>query len=175
MRSHAEWVQYLRRGRRGSMTYDRPIGNSSIQRVVWREDGDIGLRLHSTYCVTLHADGTVTYNTGGWNTSTTQAFINEHGPVRVHKVAGALYLRHQIGTTPPRVQRCRRCKGVQGTGCYQCNGAGTYDYGSKPLYLPWDGSPLRFDPNNLATLTPCACGSHTCGTTAEVDAWFGWA
>jgi hypothetical protein len=154
-------------------------------------DGSIGLRLHNTYCVIFHPDGTVTYDTGGWHTVTTMRFINEYGPTRVHSVKWDHYFSSApIGKREPKIQKCRRCKGGKvavecyGPGwchppykstcehgvneyhrkaecehgqptphplpdreCWQCKGAGTYDYGSQTIYAPWHGGRYRFDPD----------------------------
>lgn len=44
-----------------------------------REGLNIAVKLHETDVVTLHADGSVTLNTGGWMTKTTQDRIDKYG------------------------------------------------------------------------------------------------
>lgn len=61
-------------------------------------NGDIAVRLHSTYVVTMHADGTYTLRTGGWKTTTTKDRINAYSPARVYQRAGIWYLGN---TQPP--------------------------------------------------------------------------
>lgn len=34
--------------------------------------------------------------------------------------------------------------------CYQCKGAGRYDYGSNPIHFEWNGDPLRVDADGYA-------------------------
>jgi len=45
-----------------------------------RDDGDIALRLHRTDVLTYHPDGTVTLNSGGWQTVTTKRRMNQYLP-----------------------------------------------------------------------------------------------
>jgi len=118
---HAGWIAYLDRGRYKTKTFDRPIGSSRTKRVHRFANGDVGLRYHATYCVIFHADGTVTYDTGGWHTITTKQFINAHGPTRVWSDKGQLFLPvHNPSYTPAKVQKCRVCHGkaVLPASCY---------------------------------------------------------
>lgn len=108
-----EWDTYLKQGKYKGATVERPMPRGGqTKRVVRMSDGSIGLKLHHTYCVRFYQDGTVAYDTGGWNTVTTRRFINDHGPVRVFSEKYDLRLNAKIGTTPPRVQKCRRCHGT---------------------------------------------------------------
>lgn len=119
----AYWTAYLAQGKHKANTRERPI-QSTTKRVCRLPNGDIGLRLHATYCVIFHTDGTVTYDTGGWNTITTRKFINEHGPVRVFSDKGTLRLFGGTPTiTPPKVSKCRKCHG-NGRLPAQCYGPG---------------------------------------------------
>lgn len=69
----------------------RKIGNNTyLERL---SNGDIGVRLHQTHVVVAHTDGTVTLNSGGWNTVTTRDRINKHaGVTRVSQSGGITYL-----------------------------------------------------------------------------------
>ena len=60
----------------------RKIGNNTIG--VIHDDGSVGIILHATEVVRIHADGRYTLNTGGWQTVTTKARINQYSPVRVY-------------------------------------------------------------------------------------------
>lgn len=197
MLGYGYWNAYLAQGKHKAATVERPI-NGKLKHRVHRLGEDIALRLHYTDVVIFHVDGTVTYDTGGWNTVTTRRFINEHGPVRVHTEKGDLYFGHQIGTSPERVAKCRTCSGAGTTPrecygpswcyiwpaggieqcahgqttnhrrelcghgqreghplppvkCWRCDGVGRTDYGSRPLYLPWDGDKYRFHPDDVVT------------------------
>jgi hypothetical protein len=55
-------------------------------------DGDIHLRYHETNVVTFHPDNTFTLNTGGYETRTTKARINQFGPVKVYSREGTWFL-----------------------------------------------------------------------------------
>ena len=46
-------------------------------------DGTRRIRLHQTDVVTIHPNGGVTLNTGGWNSHTTRARINEFAPAHI--------------------------------------------------------------------------------------------
>src|SRR5665213_3455922 len=43
-----------------------------------RRGEDIALQLHQTDVVTMHPDGSITLDSGGWRTLTTKARINDH-------------------------------------------------------------------------------------------------
>lgn len=61
----------------GRCRMQRKIGNNTY---LIRIDDRIAIRLHSTYILTFHKDGSIEINTGGWNTVTTKARMNEHLP-----------------------------------------------------------------------------------------------
>lgn len=42
----------------------------------------------------------------------------------------------------------------KGRDCYYCNGAGKRDYGSKPVGIVWDGSPIRLRDGKLVNQIP---------------------
>lgn len=46
-------------------------------------NGDVGILLHSTEVVTIHADGTYTLRSGGWRTYTTRSRMDEYTPFRI--------------------------------------------------------------------------------------------
>ena len=56
------------RGKRNSDR--RKVGNNTYAEIL--SDGSVGIKLHNTYVVKIHEDGTYTLNSGGWNTSTTK-------------------------------------------------------------------------------------------------------
>lgn len=56
----------------------KKIGNNTW--LIRRDAETVALRLHSTDILTFKLDGTVTIKTGGWQTVTTKARINEHVP-----------------------------------------------------------------------------------------------
>lgn len=53
----------------------------------------IAVRLHNTDVVTLHSDGRVVYNSGGWRTLTTKERMSQFGPAQVSQTAGVWYIR----------------------------------------------------------------------------------
>lgn len=59
----------------------RKLGNNTVG--VIHDNGDVGIILHSTEVVTIHADGTYTLNTGGWRTYTTRSRMDEYTPFRL--------------------------------------------------------------------------------------------
>ena len=65
-----------------------------------RRDGDaIAVRLHDTDVITLHPDGRVTLDTGGWKTVTTKERFNRFTDARVYSDKGIWYA-HGWGTVP---------------------------------------------------------------------------
>lgn len=74
------------------MDAGKPIANNT--RLYRRGDDCYAIRLHETDIITLWADGRVTLDTGGWQTVTTKARINEYGPVRVWSDKGIWYCKH---------------------------------------------------------------------------------
>jgi hypothetical protein len=78
-----------------------------------RSNGDYAVRLHSTDVVTIHADGTYSLNTGGWETVTTKDRINNYGPARVYSHRGTWAVMHSDDPhMPTKIQKCRTCKGT---------------------------------------------------------------
>jgi hypothetical protein len=74
---------------------------------------DYAVRLHNTDVVTIHADGTYTLNTGGWETVTTKDRINGYGPARVYSHRGVWAVWHSSDPRmPAKIQKCRTCKGT---------------------------------------------------------------
>jgi hypothetical protein len=89
MRSYAEFAAYIA-GARDKQS--RKLCNNTYAEK--RDSGSIAVRLHRTDVLTFTRRGTVTFNTGGWNTVTTKARINEYAPsvFRVYSDHGILYL-----------------------------------------------------------------------------------
>jgi hypothetical protein len=87
---------------------------------------DYAVRLHNTDVVTIHADGTYTLNTGGWETVTTKDRINGYGPARVYSQRGTWAVWHSSDPRmPAKIQKCRTCKG---TGLVTVNDWGYVSY-----------------------------------------------
>jgi hypothetical protein len=78
--NHAEAVKMVK-----GISYRtrRKVGNNTYAEIL--HDGSVGIMLHSTYVVKIHADNTYTLQTGGWQTSTTKDRINQYSPVRVYQ------------------------------------------------------------------------------------------
>lgn len=69
------------RGKRNSDR--RKVGNNTYAEIL--NDTTVAIKLHNTYVVKIHADGTYTLNSGGWQTATTKDRINQYSPVRVYQ------------------------------------------------------------------------------------------
>lgn len=67
----------------------RKLGNNTY---LLRHEDCISVRLHNTDIVKYYPDGSIELNTGGWNTLTTKARINEYAPIRVYQEKGIWYL-----------------------------------------------------------------------------------
>lgn len=114
----------------------RPVANNTrlVDTVVHTPTGRIeaiGVRLHDTIVVAYLPDGRTVLNTGGWFTVTTQDRINAFSPARVYaeiirdtdgttikrwngkpQTHWVIASASPIYTTPPKVQRCRVCRGT---------------------------------------------------------------
>lgn len=77
--THTEAVSMVR-GKRAWVTR-RKIGNNTYAEIL--SDGSVGIKLHGTFVVKIHADGTYTLSSGGWQSSTTKDRINKYSPYRV--------------------------------------------------------------------------------------------
>lgn len=78
--THSEAVRMVR-GKTGRDR--RKVGNNTYAEIL--PNGSVGIKLHNTYVVKIHGDGTYTLNSEGWNTSTTKDRINQYSPVRVYQ------------------------------------------------------------------------------------------
>lgn len=91
-------------------------------------------------------------------------------------------LTQDFDRKPQKIQTCRKCKGggkidawcaiyrwhtgpcehgetsshwvPKSQSCYWCNGVGKRDYGSQPIAMLWDGSPLKLISGNLVNNKP---------------------
>jgi hypothetical protein len=96
---------------------------------------DYAVRLHNTDVVTIHADGTYTLNTGGWETVTTKDRINGYGPARVYSHRGVWAVWHSSDPRmPAKIQKCRTCKG---TGLVTVDDWGKVSYYRTADYSAW--------------------------------------
>lgn len=68
--------------------------NTYLERI---DSETIGVRLHRTHVVTIHADGSYRLNSGGWRTVTTKSRINDFAPVRLSQRRGEWYVEHGGG------------------------------------------------------------------------------
>ena len=77
--------------RLGSRDSRRIANNTYLER---RANSDIAVKLHRTDVLTYHADGSVTLNSGGWQTYTTKARMNAYLPYgyRVYQRCFAWYV-----------------------------------------------------------------------------------
>jgi hypothetical protein len=66
---------------------------------VIHDNGDVGIILHATEVVTIHADGTYTLRSGGWRTLTTKDRMNTYCPYRVTQCKGEWSVSHYDGET----------------------------------------------------------------------------
>ena len=93
----------------------RPLENNT--RLVLNYNGDIEVRLHSTAVVTYHPNGSVTLNTGGWDTMTTWSRIRSYSPfghfgtVRHKGRSYHVMPERNVPLFPPNVKQCGKCHG----------------------------------------------------------------
>lgn len=109
--THATAVALVR-GKSGKAS--RKIGNNTIG--VIHDDGSVGIILHATEVVRIHADGRYTLNSGGWQTATTKARINQFSPARAYSNRRVWFvcgnIRFQDGMTI--------CPGADFCSCENC-------------------------------------------------------
>jgi hypothetical protein len=86
--NHAQAVSMVH-GKRNATR--RKVGNNTYAEIL--HDGSVGIMLHSTYVVTIHADDTYTLRTGGWYTPTTKDRMNQYSAARVYQEKGEWYVR----------------------------------------------------------------------------------
>ncbi len=101
--------QFLAAGKNKNV---RPVArNTRLRRI---DEDTIALIFHSTAVVTYHRDTSMTIYGGGWNTQTTRRRIADYSPARIASQPGGTgkWIVGDTGErTPPRVQKCRTCKG----------------------------------------------------------------
>lgn len=61
----------------------------------------IGVRLHDTFVVKIHRNGTFTLNTGGWQTKTTRMRINQYSSAYINQQDFEWYISNGKGGTMP--------------------------------------------------------------------------
>ena len=70
----------------------KPIGPGSNTRLMKRGD-DFAVKLHDTDVVIYHADGSITLDTGGWQTVTTKERFNLYSDAQVWTVKGTWHIQ----------------------------------------------------------------------------------
>lgn len=75
---------------RGRKKTERKIDNNTILRKI--DDSTVAIKLHQTDIVLISKDGTYTINSGGWQTVTTKARINEYTPARLYQSKNVWYI-----------------------------------------------------------------------------------
>lgn len=90
MKTFAEAEATLTHVRTGAPLQTRKVANNTY---VHRIDADtIGVRLHSTDVVKYHRDGTVTLDSGGWQTVTTKERLNAFTTFSIGATSGTWYV-----------------------------------------------------------------------------------
>lgn len=87
MMTHEKAAQVL--GTARNQNDGKPLGRNTR---LFKKGEDFVIQFHRTNVVTIHADGTYTLNSGGWQTSTTKERINEFSPVRIYQKSFAWYV-----------------------------------------------------------------------------------
>lgn len=159
----------------------RPLANNTrlVKTTAVDVDGELvecyGIQLHATVVVYILPSGNYKLNSGGWTTVTTQSRLNQFSPARVYSE----YVRDENGghvkdtwsgkpethwvvssseverVTPPKVKRCRTCKGLTYKVRIQTHSHGNAENGWK-----WEELPEPVEHHD-----PC----YRCGQTGEVD------
>jgi hypothetical protein len=152
MLTHSAAAAMMTRGRNGQ----RRLGNNTYLRPC---GDDFVVRFHATNVVTIHADGTYTLNTGGWETSTTKERLNSWSPARVFSERGTWGIWHRDDPkTEPKFRACRICRG-----------AGRVSSGTGKCYYTWsrDGGYRRIFPPVITVSRWAEC--YACNGTGQRD------
>jgi hypothetical protein len=91
--TYAECQELTKRSRQGRKKLKN---NVYLQKML---DGSFAVQMYQTDIVTIHQDGTVTLNNGGWYTVTTKANINKYAPCYVHQIKGEWYVSERNDVT----------------------------------------------------------------------------
>jgi len=84
-----------------AQTRKRKLANNTY--LECNPDGSFGIRLHSTQVVIYHADGRIELQSGGWQTVTTKARMNEFSPLSIGSDRGVWYVNDRgMYATPGR-------------------------------------------------------------------------
>jgi hypothetical protein len=75
-----------------AQTRRRKLGNNTYL-VIDDAPSSYAIRLHKTNIITYHTDGRVVLDSGGWQTRTTSARLNEYSPYRVYSDRGVWYVK----------------------------------------------------------------------------------
>ena len=75
----------------------RQVANNTFAE---RRGEDIAIKYHATDVVTYHPDGSMTLNTGGYQTYTTKDRFNRFTPFRVHSIKGRWFVADDSGSIP---------------------------------------------------------------------------
>jgi hypothetical protein len=88
----------------------KPLENNT--RLMKRGDS-YAIRLHRTDIVLIHADGSYTLNTGGWNTRTTKDRLNSYSPVKVYSNKRVLHVHRWNEQTESMDRVCEFFDGIR--------------------------------------------------------------
>ena len=88
-----EALSFLQGGRAGRNATIRTVPSIRSTWVERMDQDVIALTYHRTNVVSWHVDGTITLRTGGWQTATTKARINDYSPHSVYQEFGLWYIR----------------------------------------------------------------------------------
>ena len=91
----------------------------------------------------------------------------DHGETERHSLGACEHGRqeaHKVGTCSHGQQNRHALPNAQ---CYQCQGSGRYDYGSKAVHYAWSGGPLRIDANGFPITSD---GTHKASKAAPKPA-----
>jgi hypothetical protein len=67
--------------------------NTTLERI---DKDTFGVKLHNTYVVKIHRDGTYTVTAGGWRTATTKDRINYYSPLSVYQRAFEWFVGEKV-------------------------------------------------------------------------------
>jgi len=96
--SWIKFISYVDRTSFGKKHRNRPLEGAGNTRVYTANNNTARIKLHDTYIMEFHPDGSITLNSGGWRTVTTKERINRYLPSAwsVYAVKGTWFVDYHV-------------------------------------------------------------------------------
>lgn len=85
MLTYQECLKLISKAKFSTKTNTKAVKLENNTYLSQNKTGEFEVILHKTAILTLYPNGAYRLNTGGWQTVTTKARLNEYGPVRINQ------------------------------------------------------------------------------------------